>query len=181
MEVATSARAPGPAVATVLGASAIACVGLLALVYAGPRTAFDGGWAEDLPLLNAALNTGSATALVLGRRAVGRGDLVAHRRAMVTAFAVSTVFLVSYVTYHAVVGETAFSGPAPLRAAYLLLLIAHVLASVVALPLVLGTIAAALADRRDLHRRLARVTAPLWLFVSVTGVAVVAALRTVGT
>ncbi len=155
-------------------------VGLLALVYAGPELGGEATWAEDLPLLNATLNTGSALAIVLGVRAVRRGDVVNHRRAMTTAFVLSTLFLASYLTYHTVAGDTPFVGPGPVRAAYIVVLSVHVVASIVALPLVLGTLACALTDRRALHRRLARVTAPLWLLVSVTGVSVVVALRTLG-
>lgn len=170
----------GPAVA-VLGVSAVACLGLLALVYAGggePGTGPD--WVADLPLLNAGLNAASALAIVTGFRAVRRGDLAAHRRAMLTAFGLSAVFLVSYVTYHALAGDTPFVGSDAVRAAYLVVLVTHVLSSVVVLPLVLGALACAFTGRFALHRRLARFTVPIWLYVSVTGVVVVVALRTVG-
>ncbi len=173
-----AAVGPARAAALIIGVSARACVGLLVLVFAvGDR---DGGALGFLPWVNAAANATSATLLVLGVRAVRRGDLVRHRNAMLGAFAASTVFLIGYVTYHALHGESRFDGPAAIRIPYLVILAVHVVLSIVALPMVLGTLWAALSGRFGGHRRLARVTYPIWLTVGVTGVVVVVLLRTVG-
>ncbi len=168
----------GPA-AAVLTVSAVACAGLLTLVYGVDAGARD-GWVGDLPLLNGVLNAGSFLFLVVGVRAVRRGDRAAHRRAMLTAFGLSAAFLVSYLTYHALAGDTRLDAAAPVRAGFLLLLGSHVLASMVALPLVLGTLAAALSGREAVHRRLAPLTVPVWGCVSVTGVLVVVVTRLAG-
>ncbi|MBI4578432.1 MAG: DUF420 domain-containing protein [Planctomycetes bacterium] len=131
-----------------------------------------------LPTLNACLNATAAVLLVAGYRAIRRGDVRTHRRRMIAAFLVSIAFLTSYVTYHVTrqvhegVGHTPFTGPAGLRPAYFALLISHLLLAIVTLPMVVVTLALALRGRFDRHRRLARWTWPIWMYVSVTGVIV---------
>lgn len=134
------------------------------------------GLAELLPPVNAALNAGSALLLVAGWRAIRAGDRLRHRRRMLAAFACSSLFLVGYLTRMALTGAHRFPGGGGLRIAYLLLLASHTLLAAAALPLVLSTLSLALRGRFDLHRRWARRTLPVWLYVSATGVAVYAML-----
>jgi uncharacterized membrane protein YozB (DUF420 family) len=127
---------------------------------------------RDLPALNACLNALSAALLVAGYRFVRRRDIARHRLCMLSAFGVSAIFLGSYLIYHFQVGSVRFPGSGWLRVAYFTVLISHtVLAATVPL-LAVATLARALQRRFDRHRRLARWTLPVWLYVSVTGVLV---------
>jgi putative membrane protein len=103
---------------------------------------------------------------------IKRGAWQIHKRFMLAAMAASTLFLVSYVTYHVQVGSVRFQGQGLLRKVYFAILISHTLLAVAIVPLVLVTVSRALASRFDRHRRIARVTLPLWAYVSVTGVVV---------
>jgi len=125
-----------------------------------------------LPALNATLNAVSAVLLAWGYVFIRRRDVRAHLACMVSAFVVSTLFLVSYVTYHAVAGSRPFAGAGWLRAVYFPLLISHVVLAVAIVPLALVTLYRATRADFTRHRRLARWTLPLWLYVSVTGVIV---------
>ena len=127
---------------------------------------------RDLPTLNAALNATTAVLLLTGWWLVRRGQKRAHRAAMLAAVATSALFLVSYLVYHFEVGSVRFRGQGALRAFYLAILASHTVLAAAIVPLVLVTLARALRGRFDAHRRLARVTLPLWLWVSVTGVLV---------
>ncbi len=124
----------------------------------------------DLPALNASLNAIAAALLVVGRGLIRRGRVQAHRRTMITAFAVSCLFLISYVVYHAQAGSRPFPGHGPIRIVYFAILISHVVLAAAIVPLALVTLARGLRrdDRR--HRAIARWTWPIWLYVSVTGV-----------
>jgi putative membrane protein len=127
---------------------------------------------SDLPALNAFLNATSACFLLLAYRAIRRLEIERHRRLMLAAAATSTVFLASYLTYHARVGSVHFPGQGPIRTVYFAILFSHTLLAIVVLPLVLRTLYLGLHRRDDQHRRIARVTFPIWLYVSVTGVIV---------
>jgi uncharacterized membrane protein YozB (DUF420 family) len=127
---------------------------------------------RDLPALNAALNATSALLLLTGYVMIRRGNVGLHRACMLAAVVTSTVFLGSYLTYHAQVGHVAFRGTGLLRGVYLGILLTHTVLAVAIVPLVLVTLARALRERFDRHRRIARVTLPLWGYVSVTGVVV---------
>ncbi len=127
---------------------------------------------SDLPSLNALLNTTSALLLVAGWVLVRTGHRAAHRRVMLAALATSTLFLASYLVYHARVGSVRYAGQGPLRAVYFAVLTSHTVLAAVIVPLVFVTLARALRGRFDAHRRVARVTLPLWAYVSVTGVVV---------
>ncbi len=127
----------------------------------------------DLPKINAALNGLAAILLVLGWRAIRGRRLEAHKRLMLGAFATSTVFLACYLTYHFAYGViTRFpKDEHPIAAkVYLAILLTHTVLAALALPLVLATLTFALRNRLDRHKRLARWTLPIWLYVSVTGV-----------
>jgi len=126
----------------------------------------------DLPALNACLNATSALFLLLAYRAIRRLEIDRHRRLMIAAAVTSAVFLASYLTYHARVGSVSFTGQGPVRTVYFTILISHTILAVAVLPLVLRTLYLGLRRRDDKHRRIARWTFPIWLYVSVTGVVV---------
>ncbi len=126
----------------------------------------------DLPALNAALNAGSALFALAGFLLIRRGRREAHRRAMLGALLCSALFLASYLVYHAQVGSVRFAGQGPLRSVYFTILISHTLFAVLVVPLVAVTLRHALGQRFDRHRRIARVTLPVWGYVSATGVLV---------
>jgi uncharacterized membrane protein YozB (DUF420 family) len=127
---------------------------------------------RDLPALNAVLNALAAVFLVLGYVLIRTGRREAHRRAMLAAVTCSAVFLVSYLTYHAQVGSVRFARTGTIRTVYLTILFTHTVLAAVILPLVLVTLRRALRGDFPRHRRLARITFPLWGYVSVTGVVV---------
>jgi len=127
---------------------------------------------RDLPTLNAALNATTAVLLLTGWWLIRRGRKQAHRVAMLAAVATSALFLASYLVYHFEVGSVRFRGQGALRAVYLAILASHTVLAATIVPLVLVTLTRALRGRFDAHRRLGRVTLPLWLWVSVTGVVV---------
>ena len=122
--------------------------------------------------LNASLNATSAVLLTSGFIMIRKRRIQAHRACMLSAFFVSTAFLISYVTYHIRVGNVLFQGQGWIRPVYFTLLISHITLAIVILPLALITLSRALREQFDRHRRIARWTLPLWLYVSVTGVIV---------
>ena len=126
----------------------------------------------DLPALNACLNATSAVLLATGYVLIRRGRRVAHKRVMLAALASSALFLTSYLAYHAQVGSVRFQGQGPVRTVYFTILLTHTVLAAVIVPLVGMTVVPALRERFDRHRRLARVTLPLWGYVSVTGVVI---------
>jgi uncharacterized membrane protein YozB (DUF420 family) len=127
---------------------------------------------SDLPALNATLNATSAVLLTCGWLCIRTGRIAAHRRFMIAAFTTSSLFLMSYLVYHAQVGSKPFPGVGIIRVVYFSILIPHVILAAVVLPLAIVTLTRGLRRDDDRHRRLARWTLPLWLFVSVTGVIV---------
>jgi putative membrane protein len=169
-------RTPPVVVAAIIGLSAVASLFIGWLVYYHAPSDETGSRLPFLPALNAVLNALSATALVTGFCFIRAKRISAHRAAMFTAFVFSTLFLVSYLTNYALHGETHFQGRGPVRSVYFPLLISHIGLAVVALPMVLITFFLSLSGRFPAHRRLARVTFPVWLYVSVTGVIVYAML-----
>jgi putative membrane protein len=132
----------------------------------------------DLPIVNACLNGLSAVFLSSGFYFIRRKNQVAHRNCMIAAFVTSTLFLGCYITYHSYVayylhrGPTVFKEPAWFRPIYLAILLTHTALAMVIVPLVLITLSRALKQRFDLHRKIARWTWPLWMYVSVTGVVI---------
>jgi putative membrane protein len=169
-------RTPVSVVATIIAISAAASLFLCWLVYYHAPTDVAGTHWLFLPALNALLNGLSAVALVAGYRFIRSGRILPHRTAMFTAFIFSSVFLVTYIANHALHGDMRFHGQGGIRPVYFTLLISHISLSVIALPLILITFFLSLTGRFPAHRRLARVTFPIWLYVSVTGVIVYAML-----
>lgn len=178
MTTATRTSAPrsgtGPAIAAILLISAAASTFLFWLIYFHPALDVTGKELAFLPGLDAVLNACSTIALVIGYRFIRARRITAHRRAMITAFAFSTLFLVCYIGNYALHGESHYPGHSIVRTIYLAILASHILLSIVALPLVLITFFFSLSGRIPMHRRVARWTFPIWLYVSVTGVIVFA-------
>jgi uncharacterized membrane protein YozB (DUF420 family) len=127
---------------------------------------------SDLPTLNAALNAVSAILLVTAWFLIKARRIEAHRRCMIAAFTTSALFLTSYVIYHAQVGSKAFPGTGMLRQIYYTILVPHVILAALVLPLAIVALRRGLRRDDIRHRRIAKVTLPVWLFVSVTGVIV---------
>jgi len=128
--------------------------------------------ATDLPTVNAILNASSAACLFVGWLLIRSGRREAHRRAMLAALACSALFLVSYLAYHSLVGSVRFTGEGTIRTIYFAILISHTILAVVIVPLVLLTLVRALNRHFAAHRAVARLTLPLWGWVSLSGVAV---------
>jgi putative membrane protein len=170
------ARTPLSVVAGIIAVSALASAGLCWLVYFHAPSDVTGTHLLFLPALNALLNGLSAVALCLGFAFIRQGNVAAHRAAMFTAFLFSTLFLVTYITNHALHGDMKFHGVGGVRSVYFPLLISHIGLSVIALPLILVTFFLSLSGRFPIHKRVARWTFPIWLYVSVTGVIVYAML-----
>ncbi|MBI4371578.1 MAG: DUF420 domain-containing protein [Elusimicrobia bacterium] len=127
---------------------------------------------SSFPALNASLNAAAAVLLLAGWILIRAGRPRAHRAVMLAAFACSTLFLASYLYYHAHVGVTRFPGVGPIRAAYFALLASHTVLAITVPPLALRTLFLAWRGRFEEHRRWARRTFPVWLYVSITGVGV---------
>ena len=125
---------------------------------------------SDLPAVNASLNALSAIFLTTGFYFIRRKNVPAHHKCMLSAVTCSVVFLICYLTYHAQVGTTRFLNPAWFRPIYLTLLTTHTILAAAIVPLIIITLSRALRQRFDKHKKIARWTWPLWMYVSVTGV-----------
>ncbi len=126
----------------------------------------------DLPALNASLNSVAAVLLTLGYVFIRRGDMQRHRACMLCACGVSTAFLASYLVYHWQVGSVPFTGQGWVRPVYFSILLSHIVLAIVILPLAATTLLRAWRGDYDRHRAIARWTWPLWMYVSLTGVAI---------
>jgi putative membrane protein len=157
--------------------SALATIFLFWLIYIHPAADQSSVRFAFLPALNAILNGLSAVALLCGYVFIRGRRIAAHRASMITAFAFSTLFLISYILHHALHGDVRYPVHADFRTLYLSLLASHILLAIVALPLILITFFFSLSGRIPQHRKIARWTFPLWLYVSVTGVITFVMLR----
>ena len=126
----------------------------------------------DLSTVNATLNGLSAVLLVAGYVLIRQQRVRQHRACMLGAFGTSALFLISYLFYHAKVGSVPFTGEGAVRTLYFAILVSHIVLAALVVPLVIVTLVRALQERFDRHRRIARWTLPIWLYVSVTGVVV---------
>jgi len=157
----------------VIGAVSLAVVLIVGYLLLGHRPAPGAeGLVATLPLLNACLNATSAALLSAGWVFIRRRRVTAHKICMVSALAVSILFLVSYVTYHSLAGSRPFSGVGWIRLIYFPMLLSHIVLAAVIVPLALTTVYRALQGNFARHVRIARWTLPIWLYVSVTGVLV---------
>ena len=168
-----SIRKPFPAIVAL---SAVIASFLIWLIYFKGKVAAP-HWVAALPAANASFNSLSALCLVLGYINIRRKNRPVHKRFMLAATVFSALFLVSYITYHSFHGDTDFPAHGLIRPVYFLILGTHVGLSIVALPLILATLWYSLSGRFQFHRRIARWTFPIWLYVSVTGVVVFFVLR----
>jgi putative membrane protein len=162
--------------------AALSCVliGTVAVfVYAGPDRGAPGA-PGILPTINAALNASASVCLVTGLVFIKKKWVTAHRNCMLLACGISTAFLVTYLMHHAQVGSVPFRGTGALRALYLSILLPHIVLATVIVPLALFTIYRGWTGRVAAHRRIARWTLPLWLYVSVSGVVVYFMLYRIG-
>ena len=154
-----------------IAAVSLAVVGLVAYLATRPGGTLAPG-ASMQPALNATLNAIAAVLLTAGWINIRRRNIAAHRACMLAAFGASTLFLVSYVIYHARAASVPFTGQGWIRPVYFFILITHIVLAAVIVPLALTTIYRALRGELWRHKRIARVTLPIWLYVSVTGVLV---------
>ena len=167
----------GPAIVAILAISAAATSFLFWLIYVHPPSDTASVRFAFLPPLNAVLNGLSATALLIGFTFIRARRVASHRASMITAFVFSTLFLAGYILHHALHGDVHYPVHAAFRSVYLPLLASHIVLATVTLPLVLGTFFFSLTGRFPQHRKIARWTFPLWLYVSVTGVITYVMLR----
>lgn len=127
---------------------------------------------SDLPAINACLNSASTILLTVGYIQIKRGNQVAHRNCMVGAVITSAVFLACYLVYHHFAGRTTFRDPDWFRPIYLVILLTHTVLAMVIVPMVLTTVYFAIRKRWETHRKIARWTWPIWMYVSITGVVI---------
>lgn len=156
----------------VYGLSAVVCLAVFALVLFPEALRIEGLDVSPLPRLHAFLNGTTAVLLGTGYLLIRSGRRDGHRRAMVTAFALSAAFLVSYVIYHSQAPDVRFGGEGWVRPVYFAILISHVTLAPVVLPLALFAVVRGLRGEFARHRAVARWTLPVWLYVAVTGVIV---------
>jgi putative membrane protein len=168
----TNLRTPPGVIGAIIAASALASAFICWLVYFHTPTDVAGTQLRSLPLVNAILNGLSTIALLFGYRFIRVRRIPQHRAAMFTAFSFSSIFLVSYLVNFALHGETHFNRHSAWWPFYWKLLTSHIVLSVIALPMILITFFLSLSGRFPAHRRLARYTWPIWLYVSITGVIV---------
>jgi putative membrane protein len=166
------ARTPPSVIAAIIAISAVASLFLFWLIYFHPPADVSGTHLAFLPALNAFLNALAAVALLVGFGFIRAGRVGPHRASMFTAFVFSSAFLAAYITNYALHGEMHFQGQGGVRAVYFPLLISHIILAVLGLPMILITFFLSLTGRFPTHKKLARWTFPVWLYVSVTGVIV---------
>jgi putative membrane protein len=144
----------------------------LAWLLLAPRNVGGGADLAFMPAINASFNALSATLLTVGWFAIKQGKIELHKRLMVSAFASSALFLVGYIVYHYVHGDTKYQGQGAIRSVYFTILISHILLSIGIVPMALAAFYFALKERFVTHAKVARILLPIWLYVSVTGVVI---------
>ncbi len=174
----TNYRTPPSVIAAIIVVSAVASLFLAWLVYYHPPIDAAGHHLPFLPELDAALNAICAVFLINGFRHIKSRNIAAHRNSMFAAFVVSSAFLVAYIANHVLHGDILFPTTHPTaRFIYLwILLLPHILLAVIALPMILITFFLSLTGRFPAHKKIARYTFPIWLYVSISGVVVYAML-----
>ncbi|WP_018477341.1 DUF420 domain-containing protein [Pontibacter roseus] len=145
---------------------------VVAMLFFMPKEGSSSVDVSFLPTLHAILNSMTAVVLVIGYYNIKRGNIAVHRISMATAFGLSAIFLVSYVTYHFLGERTIYGGDGMLKLFYYFILLTHIVLAVVIVPLVLLSVYFAISEQFTKHRRISRWTFPIWLYVAVTGVLV---------
>lgn len=173
----TQATSSNKSIAAIIALSLAATAFLFWLIYVHTAPQAFATRMLFLPSLDALLNGLAAICLVVGFSFIRRRNIKAHRRSMITAFIFSSLFLVCYVLNHALHGDILYQGHGPLRTVYLSILASHIVLCIVALPMVLITFFFSLTGRFPQHKKIARFTLPIWLYVSITGVVVFAMLH----
>ena len=152
--------------------SSIAFGFLIWLIYYKGGSEYSSNLISSLPALNALLNSASTVFLLFGYQAIRHRDFSRHMKFNLTAFVTSTLFLVSYVIYHNFHGHTPFTGEGFIRPIYFFILISHIILSALVVPMILTSFYLAFSGKLKLHRKVSKVTLPVWLYVSVTGVVI---------
>lgn len=168
------------AIGVIVGLSLAVVVFLVWLVYLKGAAGETNPLISKLPALNAILNTLSSIFLILAYRAVRRRQFVKHMRWIFSAVGTSALFFASYVVYHYYHGDTHFQGHGLIRPVYFFILISHITLSAIAVPLILTSLYLALSGKLAIHRRVSRITLPIWLYVSITGPLIYVMLKTFG-
>ena len=143
---------------------------LFSIVYLNWNPAKVPVWTQNLDKLNAILNTLSSISLLLGYKFILKSKIKYHITSMCSAFIFSTCFLISYLIYHYFHGDTLFTGTGGIRIFYFSVLISHILLSIIMVPMILTTFFYALSKDFSKHKRIARITLPIWIYVSISGV-----------
>lgn len=144
----------------------------IVVLYSLPKQEFIPEWAKLLPTLNACINGTCAMLLVVSLISIKNKKVQLHKRLNLTAFALSSLFLVSYIVFHSYGVETAFPKDNPIRPFYLIILLTHIMLAAVVLPLVLVSFYLGLGGKIEKHRRVSKFTFPIWLYVTISGVVV---------
>ena len=152
--------------------SIIVPVAVAVLLYLPKKSTIGGDWVTFLPHFNGMLNSTTVILLLIGFFCVKNGNLSYHKTSMISAFILGSIFLVSYIIYHASMPSTSYGGETPLKYMYYFFLLTHILFSIVVVPFVLFAFYYALSGRIEKHKKIVRFTLPIWLYVSVTGVIV---------
>lgn len=160
------------AIATILGVSVVAFLFLIYLIYFNDSAGALNTWVQQLPALNAFLNSISTLLILSGYVAIRKKKYKVHMKFMLTAFITSSLFLISYLVYHHYAGDTPFPGQGWIRPVYFTILISHIILSAFVVPLVLTSYYFAFSGKFKTHRKVSKWTFPIWLYVSVTGVVI---------
>lgn len=145
---------------------------IVAILYYLPNKPDWGDQVYFLPQLNAWINGLTTLILLAAYLAIRNRNMVLHRNLMITALVLSFLFLLSYVSYHSLTESTKFGGTGTIRNVYFFILLTHILLAIAIVPLVLITFSRALSEKFDKHKKIARITLPIWLYVTITGVIV---------
>ncbi len=152
--------------------SVIIPIAVAVLLFLPTKSGIEGDWVRFLPHFNGMLNSTTVILLLLGYVFIKNGNVSYHKTSMITSFILGSIFLISYITYHASVQSTPFGGEAPVKYIYYFFLITHILLSIVVVPFVLFAFYYALSGKIERHKKIVKFTLPIWLYVSVTGVIV---------
>lgn len=157
---------------TLIAVLSVAIPVVVAILFFMPKSGESQVDVSFLPTLHALLNSGTAIALIVGYYFIKRNNVKGHRAAMLTAFGLSSVFLVSYVTYHFLGERTIYGGEGVLKYTYYFILLTHIVLAIAIVPLVLLSVYFGITNQLAKHRRISKWTFPIWLYVAITGVLV---------